>query len=255
MELYLFDLHTSYRSGESDRDPYTQGVLSELHHLVITGLYECAGNIRRDATDHVVINAGFTPASPADVALRLPDLFARCRSFTNYYLGLDPSESKTMQATWFCAGAFHELMLIHPFRGGNGRVGRAFLDLLMARLGLIVPPMTLLYYFGQRRSMYFHCLQRADGGDLRPLAEFLDRGILETRIDGMVSRLKTLSASPTIGRGFRMVLSNHSRVFDASKRAHLSDQEFERACAKALRALEKHLDRTIETTESNAPTA
>lgn len=61
---------------------------------------------------------------------------------------------------------------IHPFRDGNGRVGRLALNLLLVRFG--APPAIL---FKRDRPRYLRALRRADAGDNGPLGELVARAV------------------------------------------------------------------------------
>ena len=63
---------------------------------------------------------------------------------------------------------------IHPFLDGNGRTGRLVLNLLLVRLGF--PPAIILK---QRRAAYLKALDKADHGDLLPLAEIIARAVID----------------------------------------------------------------------------
>ena len=63
---------------------------------------------------------------------------------------------------------------IHPFLDGNGRTGRLLLNLILVRLGY--PPAIILK---QRRNAYLSALDKADGGDLLPLAEIIARAVID----------------------------------------------------------------------------
>lgn len=64
---------------------------------------------------------------------------------------------------------------IHPFRDGNGRVGRLVLNLLLVRYGY--PPAVI---YKTERKKYLAALKRADTGDCGALAELLARSIKQS---------------------------------------------------------------------------
>lgn len=64
---------------------------------------------------------------------------------------------------------------VHPFRDGNGRVGRLVLNLLLVRSGFA--PAIIRK---QERSRYLKALARADAGDYGPLSELLARAVKDS---------------------------------------------------------------------------
>lgn len=65
-----------------------------------------------------------------------------------------------------------EFERIHPFRDGNGRVGRLVMNLILVRSGY--PPAII---YKQDRTTYLRGLQRADSGDPGLLGELLARAV------------------------------------------------------------------------------
>lgn len=63
---------------------------------------------------------------------------------------------------------------LHPFIDGNGRTGRLLLNLVLTRLGW--PPAII---FKEQRTKYLKALDRADDGDLGPLAELIARSVID----------------------------------------------------------------------------
>jgi hypothetical protein len=87
---------------------------------------------------------------------------------------------------------------IHPFRDGNGRVGRLATNLLLVRHGY--PPVVI---YKRDRTRYLNALRRADRGDPGPLAEIFARavtdGIYRFLLPGLAGphRLVRFGRSPT----------------------------------------------------------
>lgn len=245
VELELFKSFEAFRSGDESQNPFTRTFLCQLHALVVDGLYPCGGHIREDATDLVQINASFEPKSPADIRLKLPDLLLECEQYVtqcNDPSGPHPSEFERSE---FSARTLHKYMVLHPFRGGNGRVGRALLDILLARLGLIVPPMTLMYYCGRYRNGYFHGLKQADKGNIALLRDYILRGVNEARFDVIMDQVQRRENDPILGPKLRPILRGHRNILDQDRRAELNDDHFFRLLDKTLKALDRALSKAL----------
>jgi Fic family protein len=72
----------------------------------------------------------------------------------------------------FVADVHARFERIHPFRDGNGRVGRLATNLLLVRHGY--PPVVVQK---RDRTRYLNALRRADRGDPEPLAEMFARAV------------------------------------------------------------------------------
>jgi len=69
----------------------------------------------------------------------------------------------------------NHLERVHPFRDGNGRVGRLVLNLLLVRSGY--PPAIIRR---RGRTAYLAAMRRGDRGEYAPLAELLARSVKES---------------------------------------------------------------------------
>jgi Fic family protein len=94
-------------------------------------------------------SATFVPAPPG----RVRDLISALERYIN---NQDNEEPRVVQ----CALAHHQFETIHPFRDGNGRVGRLLIILHLIQLGLLkhalIHPSV---YFERTRSEYYRLLQ------------------------------------------------------------------------------------------------
>lgn len=75
----------------------------------------------------------------------------------------DNNIAPEVEAAWL----HHRFVQIHPFTDGNGRVARALATLVFIRAGWLP-----LVVRDHGRGDYISALERADGGDLKPLVMF-----------------------------------------------------------------------------------
>jgi cell filamentation protein len=106
-------------------------------------------------------------------------LFCRAQYIESEMLGFEadrllihtPCRPKSVQDISESLPAVHsELLLIHPFREGNGRTARWLADLMAVQAGYR-PPAYQMDGRGslQRKSDYFEALRLAYNGNLKPL--------------------------------------------------------------------------------------
>ncbi len=72
-----------------------------------------------------------------------------------------------------------ELMLVHPFREGNGRVGRLLMVLMAFQAGL--PGLDFSGIRGKKRQEYFTAVQAGMGQDYEPMKRIFSGVLLRTR--------------------------------------------------------------------------
>ena len=80
--------------------------------------------------------------------------------------------SETLHSIEGAALAHHRLVAIHPFLDGNGRTARLVMNLLLMQAGY---PPTII--FRANRRHYYRVLAQADGGNERPLVNFIGRAV------------------------------------------------------------------------------
>ena len=84
------------------------------------------------------------------------------------------------------AAVHAELILIHPFRDGNGRLARLLALLMGLQAGL--PPLDFSPLDGRGKKRYIAAIHAAMGRDYRPLATLFEQIIERTRKRAASSR-------------------------------------------------------------------
>ncbi|MEE8167398.1 MAG: Fic family protein [Candidatus Hydrothermarchaeales archaeon] len=130
-------------------------ILQQIHEAVTIGLIEDTGKYR---TKNVRITGAIkTPPGFTKVPGHIEDLLEDLKKI----------EAHPLQKA---AYLHHRFVEIHPFIDGNGRVARLLTNLFLIRNGY--PPIVLRK---EDRAKYYRCLRSADGGNLKPFANFIAR--------------------------------------------------------------------------------
>ena len=113
--------------------------------------------------------AAFVPPPPQEVpgALRELERFL--------------SEKSTLPLLVRVGLAHAQLETIHPFRDGNGRIGRLFITLMLCEQRTLAKPVLYLsHYFKRHRQRYYDHLQAVrDHGDWESWLAFFLQGVIE----------------------------------------------------------------------------
>ena len=141
----------------SQHDPITAHHIRQIHQLVLTKIDDAnAGQYRQVSVR--IAGASHTPPEAWEVA----------RLMAEWVDGLNAENALHPIA---CAAiAHHRFVAIHPFIDGNGRTGRLIMNLLLMRAGY--PPTVILKI---NRKQYYRVLAQADGGNPKPLVNFVGR--------------------------------------------------------------------------------
>jgi len=141
------------------KKPISQDIIQQIHEIVTKGVSEESGKYR---TENVRITGSkTTPPSYSKIIKLMEGFISNIRK-----LKLHPIKK--------AAFIHHELVRIHPFLDGNGRVSRLITNLYLMKQGY--PPIVLKK---EDRHKYYQVLQRADDGDLSPLANFIANAVHE----------------------------------------------------------------------------
>jgi Fic family protein len=177
--------------GLASRLPISVRLICEMHELLMTGVRgneERPGELRvaQNWIGAVGVNIGaatYVPPTPAQV----PKALANLEKFVHADSELPPLARIAM--------VHYQFEAIHPFRDGNGRIGRLLIALLLSRWGLLEPPLLYLsaYFERHRTSYYRHLLEVSRAGRWENWLRFFLRGVAEEAEDASKRTLALLS--------------------------------------------------------------
>lgn len=135
--------------------------IRHIHRLWLGTIYDWAGNYRR-----VNIGKGNILFAAAAHVPKLMDEFD-----TNILGPNTPCRGMDAKRLASALAVVHaELILIHPFRDGNGRVARLLAILMAAQAGF--PPLDFSAVKGSKRSEYYAAVRAAFDKDYAPMERF-----------------------------------------------------------------------------------
>jgi Fic family protein len=141
------------------KKPISQESIQQIHEIVTKGILEESGKYR---TENVrIIGSKITPPSYSKIVKLMGEYSSNIKE-----LKLHPIKK--------AAFIHHELVRIHPFLDGNGRVSRLITNLYLMKQGY--PPIVLKK---EDRRKYYQVLQKADNSDLSPFANFIAQAVHE----------------------------------------------------------------------------
>ena len=161
--------------------PITEGVIKEFNALILSGVNSTPAinqegkKIKKPATpgeykklpNHVLQPDGtiFYYVEPLQVAGEM----SRLIQWINQ--SIDGIHSAIVGAV-----AHYNMVRIHPFDDGNGRVSRILMNLILIKKGFS-PAIVKM----EQRRKYLDCLKSADQGNLNPFIEFVIQSLANTQ--------------------------------------------------------------------------
>jgi len=152
-----------------DRHRFTAADVRRIHQIWLGPIYAWAGQYRQvnvSKGDFPFAVAGQIPRLMTELEKGLLREFTPCRF---------ASQEEVVRAI---AMVHTELMLIHPFREGNGRVGRLLATLMALQAGL--PPLDFRGIKGRNRHKYFAAVRAGLDQDYGPMERIISGVIRRT---------------------------------------------------------------------------
>ncbi len=165
-----------YKLFSEDPPPaITENLIKEMHHHWLKGIYQWAGNYRRVNLSKEGIT--FPPESLQDGSPNIPRLMEEFeREILGNCTSLEKGEdlSKVARAIAIIHGEFE---MIHPFREGNGRIGRLIADLMALQAGY--PPLLFdIEGKPQKKDLYFKAMKEVFiNKNYDPLTDVLEKAM------------------------------------------------------------------------------
>lgn len=173
-EIINYRLVVEYIDEEAKRkiEKITETLVKKLHRLIVDKILspEQAGEYR---VKQVVIKNSqtgeitFRPPSPVEVPFLMREYL--------YWLNKDDNEQ--IHPVLKAGIAHHELVRIHPFIDGNGRIARILATLILLLGGYDIRRFfSLEEYYDKDAVSYYQSLQKASSGDLTSWLEYFTFG-------------------------------------------------------------------------------
>lgn len=145
-----------------DWNPGAEKDLLDAHRILMSGLIDEAGNYRRGGVGVMDGSHDIHMAPPAD---RVPALMG------DLFHWLATSDAHPLIAS----SVFHyEFEFIHPFADGNGRMGRLWQSLVLARWNTLFADLPVENLVFEHQSEYYQALQEStQQTDCSPFIEFM----------------------------------------------------------------------------------
>lgn len=153
----------------TERTEFTSALVKQMHSDWLGAIYEWAGRYRT-----VEMSKGSFAFPPAYL---IEQNMARLEA--EALAKLTPCRAGPIGVVCLAVAQVHaELLLIHPFRDGNGRLARWLADMMFTQAGLPLPD----YSFGETepkglREEYLGAVLRGYGQDYSDLAGFFERAL------------------------------------------------------------------------------
>lgn len=153
----------------------TESLVRNLHRMILRERYQVAAQTAEGAPTRKWIEVGQYKSTPNHVLTATGELFrfaepfevpARMQALMQAVNAVKPGADRA--AIVAAAKAHYDLVCIHPFDDGNGRMARLLMNLLLIKCGF--PPAIVRT---EDKANYFAALRQADGGQLDVFVEYI----------------------------------------------------------------------------------
>lgn len=148
----------------SKKHRFKEADIKKMHKVWLGGIYEWAGEYRQ-----VNVSKGDFPFAAAK---QIPFLMEEYEK--DFLRKHTPCNFKSLNRVTQALAEVHvELVIIHPFREGNGRVARILSTIMASQAGL--PILDFTDITGKRRKKYFSAIENGLNRNYRPMKIIFNR--------------------------------------------------------------------------------
>ena len=159
--------------AERDIKKITEGTLKKFHKAVVGGILE-EDRVGEYRTKQVVIRNSET----GEVTFRPPPALEVPFLMREFLYWLNKDDTDEIHPILKAGIAHHELVRVHPFIDGNGRVARALATLILFLEKYDIRQFfSLEEYYDKDAISYYENLKRASDGDLSSWLEYFSLGV------------------------------------------------------------------------------
>ena len=174
---YLSDIADEKQSDKrTNADVYTEQVLKHLHRLTVNGIVpeDQVGGYREV---QVVLRDVLT----GDIIHRPPRAVEVSYLVKEFFDWLNSAAARDLHPVFKAGLVHHQIVHVHPFVEGNGRVSRAFATLILLNEGYDIRQLfSLEEYYDNNVGAYYYALRTADQNldhDLTQWLEYFVEGV------------------------------------------------------------------------------
>lgn len=167
-----------------------------LHRITLKGISEYWAG-RYKTSQNRIVGSRLKPTPPYKVGSEMGNLV--------HSINTNPEKYNAVELAAF---AHHELVRIHPFVDGNGRVARLLCNLIL--MGKGYPPITIRV---RDRKKYFDCLEKAHFGDLKAFVDFIALRVEESLMHYLAALTKTTKKNELLPLSVLAGETSHSQEY------------------------------------------
>jgi Fic family protein len=186
----------------------SQPFIKKIHYLLLDSARGADKDRGKFRSRRVYIGM---PGAPIEEASYVPPEFQDLpRLMNNWEDYINSNREKDLLAQ--IAAAHYQLEAIHPFRDGNGRVGRLLIPLFLYQRDLLSSPLLYIseYFEKNRRDYYDHLRGVTESGDWEPWLKFFFLALINQSLKTQNSIAKILELNAQLKKQIIAVNSVHA---------------------------------------------